>query len=206
MKTTEAIPATLVSSPPLWRLQLVRALQIIGVVGGFFGGAEFLQLLAIMPPDVAGWLLVAGPAFAAGSRPFIELIGDLVDDGIHNDSFKIPLGLFLLVAATMTLGLGLSSCAGLSFAVSPEGCALARYSQDGQTYYAGPCVGADGKVDRYVTQWQNDTGDTIRLTRFAGSKENRIHYKGADGSWIEWSSKSGVLLGPAPVELNNLKQ
>lgn len=193
---TEAI-----ATPPLWRLQLVRSLQIIGVLGGFLGGADFLQLLTILPPDVAGWLLIAGPAFAAGSRPLIELVGDLVDDGIKNDSFKIPMGLFLLATASLLLGFGLSSCTALSFAVTPEGCALARYTHEGQAYYAGPCVGADGKVERYVTQWENDAGDTIRLTRYVGTNEQRVEYKGSDGSWIKWSSKSGVLLGPAPASI-----
>lgn len=77
------------AGPPLWRLQLVRALQIIGVSLGVIGGADVLNLVSILSPDVAKWLTVSGPALFAASKPVIMMIGDYLDDGIKNDSFKI---------------------------------------------------------------------------------------------------------------------
>ena len=72
------------------RLQMVRLLQVLGVLAGFMGGADYLDLVALLP-DVAWskWLLVSGPAFAAAVKPVVLLVGDIVDDGLRNDSFKI---------------------------------------------------------------------------------------------------------------------
>lgn len=201
-KQPESLPAALVSAPPLWRLQLVRALQLVGILGGFLGGADFLQLLAILPPDTAAWLLIAGPAFAAGSKPAVMLIGDLVDDGIKNDSFKLPM-MFFFVGCLALGSMGLNSCAnlpGLGFGITPDGCALATYkdSKTGQTFKAGPCVGPDGKVSQYVTEWENPEGVRIRAIRAATGRETVLWYLDPAGGWVQWSSKAGLSLGPIP--------
>lgn len=199
----ETPPAVLVSSPPLWRLQLVRALQLVGILGGFLGGADFLQLVAILPPDWAAWLLIAGPAFASASKPAVMLIGDLVDDGVKNDSFKLPLMFFF--AGCLALGsLALNSCAslpGLGFGVTPDGCALATYkdAKTGQTFKAGPCVGPDGKIAQYVTEWESPEGVRIRAIRPATGRETVLWYQDASGGWVQWSSKAGLSLGPVPT-------
>lgn len=101
----KTLPANYVSSPPLWRTQTVRVLQLIGIIAAFLGGADFMQLMSIVPPDVAAWLIVAGPAFAAGAKPLILMIGDYMDDGVKNDSFKIRSILlpFLLCSVILTL-------------------------------------------------------------------------------------------------------
>lgn len=106
------------TTPPLWRIQLVRILQLVGIIGGFLGGADFLQIMPLFPPDFAAWLLVAGPTFAAASKPLILFLGDWLDDGVKNDSFKIPLALFLVAIVTLTASLGLVGCSGLTFTLS----------------------------------------------------------------------------------------
>jgi hypothetical protein len=75
--------------PPLWRLQLVRVLQLVGVALGVLGGADVLNLVSVLSPEASKWLTVSGPAIFASSKPIIMLIGDYLDDGEKNDSFKI---------------------------------------------------------------------------------------------------------------------
>lgn len=195
------LAGVLVSSPPLWRLQMVRVLQLLGIFGGFLGGADFLQLLAILPPETAAWLLIAGPAFAAGSKPLVMLIGDIVDDGQRNDSFKLPVILFLACCAAFG-SLALNACApGMGFAVTPDGCALATYTdaRTGQTFRAGPCVGPDGMVDRYLTEWTNPEGVRIRAIRPAKGGATVLWYQDPAGGWVQWSSKAGLALGATPT-------
>lgn len=95
--------------PPPWRLRLVYVLQLIGILAGFIGGADFLQLIALLPPDTSAWLLVAGPAFASGAKPLITLVGDVLDDGVKNDSFKLTpllvIGMCVLCLPSCTVSL-----------------------------------------------------------------------------------------------------
>ena len=121
------------AGPPLWRVQTVRVLQLLGILSGFLGGADFMQLLVLMPPDAAKWLLVAGPTFAACSKPMILLIGDYMDDGVKNDSFKV--GAFLLPFLALLCILGFSGCAGVSV-VTPYG--DFHSSKDGSVSYYPP--------------------------------------------------------------------
>lgn len=100
MNTTPATTTELVSNPPLWRLQLVRVLQIIGILLGFIGGADWVQLIAFLPTETAAWLALSGPAFAASAKPAIMFVGDWMDDGKPNGSFKIT----PLVIAFLCLG------------------------------------------------------------------------------------------------------
>lgn len=124
---------TVLESSPKWRLQTIRVLQLLGILSGFLGGADFLQLLVLMPPDVSKWLLVTGPAFAAGSKPLIMLIGDYLDDGVKNDSFKV--GTFILPFLALLCVLGFSGCAGVSV-TSPYG--DFHSAKDGSVFYVLP--------------------------------------------------------------------
>jgi hypothetical protein len=182
---------------PLWRLRVVRALQVLGVLTGFVGGAEFLQLMALVPHELAGWLLVSGPAVAAGARPTIELVGDLLDDGVRNNSFKIPLALLFGICGAFAT-LGLSSCGNLT--ITEDGCVLATYKDkaSGQTFYSGPCAGEDGKVARYVTEWTNEEGVRVRVTREIPEGAITLQYQDLTGGWVQWSSKAGLSLGAIP--------
>ncbi len=129
------VEATLVSvGPPLWRLQLIRVLQLLGIIAAFIGSADFLQLLAIVPPDTAKWLIVSGPAFAAAVKPLITLIGDYLDDGVKNDSFKVSM---ILLPFLFLFFLLLPGCAGLQVR-SPYGDFSS--AKDGSVIYTPPAV------------------------------------------------------------------
>jgi hypothetical protein len=108
------VQAELVSfGPPLWRSQIIRVLYILGIIMTFIGGADFLNLLAFFPAETAKWLMISGPALATSAKPIVMLIGDYVDDGIKNNSFKVDqLPILLLVAGLASLLL--PSCQGLT--------------------------------------------------------------------------------------------
>ncbi|MCW1885612.1 hypothetical protein OKA04_12810 [Luteolibacter flavescens] len=96
--------------PPLWRSQLVRVLEVLGVVAMFLGGAEFLSLLNSLPDGVAPqWAFLIGGVVNKSARPAIEFFGDWFDDGELNKSFKIgpTVG---LIAVLCALSVGLTSC------------------------------------------------------------------------------------------------
>jgi len=114
MANQPTVETTLTVTPetPKWRLQTIRVLQLLGVIAGFVGGADFLQLLAVLPPETSKWLLVSGPAFAAGIKPLLMLIGDYLDDGVKNDSFKV--GAFILPFLALLCVPGFTGCAGVS--------------------------------------------------------------------------------------------
>lgn len=86
--TAKAIQRTL-SSVPLRRIQTIRVLQLIALLASFIGGADFLNLLAIFPPETSKWLILTGPTFAASVKPIILLIGDYMDNGTIDKSFKL---------------------------------------------------------------------------------------------------------------------
>lgn len=122
---------------PLWRIQTIRVLQLIGLLAAFVGGADFLQILALVPHDVASWLVVAGPTFAAGAKPLLMLIGDYLDDGVKNDSFKITNVILPMLIPLTVIGyiLCLSGCAGVSVQ-SPYGDFSS--AKDGSVIYTPP--------------------------------------------------------------------
>lgn len=115
--TPPAIVATLdVANPPQGtRSRIVHILQIIGVFATFLGMADFLNLLAIMPQtDFGKWLMLSGPTLATSAKPLILLFGDILDNGVRDNSFTLPLALFLVAS----LGLGLAGCVGYTARVS----------------------------------------------------------------------------------------
>mgnify|MGYP000393808776 FL=1 len=84
----------------LWLSLIVKAVSVIT-------GLSALPQLALLPPE---WMAYAGFAFAAASviKDVCNRIGDLLDDGKLNQSFK-ALALFLLPLFCLT------SCAGGDF-------------------------------------------------------------------------------------------
>lgn len=111
------------------------------------------------------------------------------------------LSLLLLLGAASCF---LTSC-GVSF--TEDGCILGQYTRDGQTYYAGPCVGPDtdgdgvGDINRVRVQWRNEGGNLIRATYGLQNPKVLIEYHVPPGAWLRWSSKSGVSIGPVPTEV-----
>jgi hypothetical protein len=58
-------------------------------------------------------------------------------------------------------------------------------------------------VNRFRVKWRNDTGDDLRATYWVrGGKPVLIEYLTKSGIWISWDSKSGVLLGAVPPEVD----
>jgi len=113
----EDLAGELVSvSPPLWRLQIVRILEILGVIAMFLGGADWLNILDTLPTGSApAWLFAIGGVINKTAKPVILFFGDWADDGIFNKSFRLdalPLWLicgFLALIFTACL----PSCAGV---------------------------------------------------------------------------------------------
>lgn len=77
------------SKVPVWRLRILSILQLIGILAAVMGSVEFLNLSSILSPDVAKWLTISGTALRFAAEPMIKLIGDYMDDGVKNNSFKL---------------------------------------------------------------------------------------------------------------------
>lgn len=102
----------------------------------------------------------------------------------------------LIVALCM-----LVAACGSPMKFTEDGCVLQSYNKDGVTYYAGPCVGADNKIDRVRFEWENDEGISVRAT-ISGDQKMTVEYLTPDGgTWVEYSEKSGMLLGVIPPEV-----
>jgi hypothetical protein len=131
------------------------------------------------------------------------LVGDILDDGIKNDSFKLPLVFFLAGLVVLMGSAGLQSCAatGLSFGITADGCALATYTdpKTGQTFKSGVCAGPDGKVSHYVTEWMTPAGNTARAIRPTSGGPTVLVIKDPAGGWVRWDAKAGLSLGPIPT-------
>lgn len=111
----------------------------------------------------------------------------------------------LLLAALM-----FTSCGG-QMRITEDGCILGSYVRDGRTYWAGPCAGTDGKIDRVRTEWESpqDGGGVMRFraTIYADRRKTLLEYQlagesaGDGGPWIRWSAKSGLVIGDMPQEV-----
>lgn len=77
------------SKVPVWRLRLLSILQLVGIAAAIMGSLEILNLANILSPEAAKWLTVTGSALRFAAEPLIKLIGDYLDDGVKNDSFKL---------------------------------------------------------------------------------------------------------------------
>lgn len=88
---TVDLPTT-VTPVPVWRSRTVQAIQIVGMIALTIGGTGLVDALKIIPgisPNVSIWLAAAGAFARFTVEPLVLLIGDLLDDGVKNDSFKI---------------------------------------------------------------------------------------------------------------------
>jgi hypothetical protein len=157
-----------------------KALSVAGGVGVAFG---------LLTPEKL-------EALIAVVAPIIALVWSF-----HSKGGNLPAGvsailLFLCLGFISTAAIG---CAGLGpIGVTADGCILQSYDKDGQKFKAGVCVDDQGKINRGRVQWENDTGDLIRLTTYKGTGSSLLEYRVAEGVWIRWSSKSGVMLGVVP--------
>jgi hypothetical protein len=98
----------------------------------------------------------------------------------------------------------LASC---GLRLTDDGCLLGAITRGNSTYYIGPCVGpdADGDgnadVDRVKAEWANNSGQNLRATYWLSKKPVLVEYQFQPGVWLQWSSKSGVVIYPLPPEI-----
>ena len=93
-------------------MKSVSFLRLLTAVGSALSAVALLDLTGaarVLSPGVGNYLLAAGPA-ALALKELVVGIGDILDDGKPNKSFK--LGLFLLGLALVVIPL-LPSCAEL---------------------------------------------------------------------------------------------
>jgi hypothetical protein len=196
----------------LWKLQVLRLLQVIGFLATGLGGANLTTIAAFLDPQLAAVLaFIVGPGFLA-SKPLLQILGDWADDGQHNGSYKGlgAIAILLVPAMFFTICLSLSSCAGLSLVdlkTDPDSCHLVTYKNEkGQHYSYGPCTNPEGKIDRIRSVWTNPEGVKIQYTLTLATKKSQLRYLAPDGTWIEYSSKSGVSLGNMPPQVEKLEE
>lgn len=132
--------------------------------------------------------------------PVSAMVWSYISKGGNIDPNKV--GIFIVSITSLLF----VSCAGVR--ITPDGCVLGTYTKGGQTYLAGPCIGEtldeDGRnqIDRFQVVWENQDGQTLRAVYWVASKKRvQIEYRLESGVWLKWSSKSGVLIGPVPIEV-----
>lgn len=134
------------------------------------------------PEKVAALTGLLGPLLAAlwsWHKPRVETM------------LPCALGFFLILAA-----IGSAGCGG-GVVLTPDGCALNKVEKDGGVYYAGACFDPSGKVRNLRVRWQSLEGEWIQADIYE-ERAPVIRYETPDGSWVEWSEKTGVLIGPVP--------
>lgn len=77
---------------PSWRSKLLASLQIAATLAATIGSVDLIEAVKVIPdiPNwISVWLAIVGTFLRFTAEPIIILIGDIADDGIKNDSFKI---------------------------------------------------------------------------------------------------------------------
>lgn len=201
LKSPEEVKADLITTVAPARVQALRVVSMLGAILAVFGSVNFTGIAAFLPPDIAAWALTLGIGLM-GAKQGLLVIGDLLDNGKRDNSFMLPSFFVLLAALGVACG-SLTSCGTIPITVTPDGCVTTPYTHEGQAYTVGACFDAEGKPERYVTTWRNPEGVLIRATLYAGTKRYAVHYASKDGTWLEWDSKAGLLLGNVPPNLEN---
>lgn len=92
---------------------VISILAAVAAVLSALAGLDLAGVIDILPPAVAPWVAV-GPPIAAAALHFVVALGDLLDDGKKNGSFKFgrfgPVVAFLLV---ICFCLASTSCTGV---------------------------------------------------------------------------------------------
>jgi hypothetical protein len=196
MKTIEEVKGQVLTTVEPFRVQALRIVSMLGLIAAAIGAADFTGVASFLPPDVAGWLVTGGLA-AASVKQGALVVGDYLDNGKRDNSFKFPAVLFLAALAFLAL----PSCETVQVELTPDGCAMARrVSDSGQAYRAGACVDpGTGKLTRLRVEWQNAEGTGLRATYDTLAKSTVIHYRPTPGGlWLAWGAKAGVSLDGLP--------
>lgn len=96
-----------------WKQRILLWLTAIAGICTLIGGLDLTEILPLVPDQVAAALTLALPAVITIGK-IATIIGDLLDDGLRNDSFKSG-GTWLLLLAVILGSQLLTGCvAGLS--------------------------------------------------------------------------------------------
>jgi hypothetical protein len=87
-----------------WKQRILLWLTAIAGICTVIGGLDLTEILPLLPNPVAAWLTLALPVVVTVGK-IVLIIGDLLDDGIRNDSFKGGTWLLLLIAVLACSGL-----------------------------------------------------------------------------------------------------
>lgn len=91
--TIIAVPAQAqVIQIPAWRSKAISIVQIVSMISATIGSADLIQAINVIPDipnSVSVWLAIIGTFLRFTAEPILKLAGDLLDDGVKNDSFKI---------------------------------------------------------------------------------------------------------------------
>lgn len=98
------------------KAKLLHTLSSIGAICSAAGGLNLVGVISFLPPKIAAALAIAPPVVAALGHAAMAL-GDALDDGERNDSFKIRCSAFALIAALL-VALACPSCVS---ATAPDG-------------------------------------------------------------------------------------
>ncbi len=135
--------------------KLLNGLLALAGLCTVIGGLDLTQILPLLPDHVAAWLAMALPVVITAEK-LIVAIGDLLDDGKRNDSFRVGALALLLIPALL---FALPSC-GLS-------AADVAYRRDGY----------------HVTYIQRPDGSTeFHYREISTSREYRA-YRTQTGQW-----------------------
>lgn len=159
-------------------------------LGALMGTLPVDSSLLPMPPEWRPYIISIG--FAGLT---IEKWGKFIIAYLNNikvDNLNVPLIAFFC--------LFLSSC-GITF--TEDGCILGNYTKGGSSYAAGPCIGADSEINRFRVQWSNEQKQKLRGTYWTKAKKPVLIEYFTGELWLKWSSKSGVLIGPVPPEIES---
>lgn len=87
------------------KTRILSALAAVAAFLTLLGGLDLSGIIDVLPPRVATWLATALPLLA-GIVHLIRALGDFIDDGKINGSFRS----LLLVTLLAVLVLGMSAC------------------------------------------------------------------------------------------------
>jgi len=88
-----------------WKTRILTWLTAIAGIATILGGLDLTEILPLLPDHIAAMLTLALPVVITVGKIAVA-IGDLLDDGLRNNSFKV--GLMLLLA--VLLAAGMTSC------------------------------------------------------------------------------------------------
>lgn len=86
--------------------KILHSLSSVAAGASAIGGLHLTGVLAFLPPSVAGWVTIIPPIVAALGHAAIA-IGDQLDDGVDNDSFRCS---FFAFACALMLALCCVGC------------------------------------------------------------------------------------------------